>query len=80
MGKPAFCTCKNKGRDQMSADSEADKCLSYAKLKVQSLFFLNRTFQASNHLLLLYSPVCVENGQKPRRQVFLLLALIIMHT
>ena len=74
MGKPAFCTCKNKGRDQMRADSEADKCLSYAKL------FLNRTFQASNYLLLLYSPVCVENGQKPRRQVFLLLALIIMHT
>ena len=27
-------------------------------------------FQASSHLLWLYSPVCVGPGQKPRRPVF----------
>ena len=34
---------------------------------VQSLFYLNPTFQASSHLLWLYSPVCVGPGRKPRR-------------
>ena len=38
---------------------------------VESLFFLNLKFQASSHLLWLYSPVCVGPGQKPRRQGFL---------
>ena len=37
---------------------------------VQSLYFLNPKFQASSHLLWLYSPVCVGPGQKPRRPVF----------
>ena len=37
---------------------------------VQSLFFLNPKFQASSHLLWLYSPVCVRAGRKPRRPVF----------
>ena len=38
------------------------------KSAVQSLYFLNPKFQAFNHLLWLYSPVCVVPGQKPRRQ------------
>ena len=37
---------------------------------VQSLYFLNPKFQASSHLLWLYSPVCVGPGRKPRRPVF----------
>ena len=37
---------------------------------IQSLCFLNPKFQASNHLLRLYSPICVGPGRKPRRQVF----------
>ena len=37
---------------------------------VQSLYFLNSKFQASSHLLWLYSPVCVRPGRKPRRPVF----------
>ena len=37
----------------------------------QSVYFLNAKFQASGHLLLLYSPICVIPGRKPRRQVFL---------
>ena len=35
---------------------------------VQSLYFLNKKFQASSHLLWLHSPVCVRPGQKPQRQ------------
>ena len=37
---------------------------------VPSLFYLNPLFQASGHLVWLYSPVCVRPGQKPRRPVF----------
>ena len=37
---------------------------------VQSLFYLNPKFQASSHLLWLYSPVCVDPGRKSRRPVF----------
>ena len=33
---------------------------------VHSLCFLNLKFQASSHLLWLYSPVCVGPGQKPK--------------
>ena len=37
---------------------------------VKSLFFLYTKFQASSHLLWLYSPVCVGPGRKPRSPVF----------
>ena len=37
---------------------------------MKSLFYLNPKFQASSHLLWLYSPVCVGPGRKPRRPVF----------
>ena len=37
---------------------------------VQSLYYLNPKFQASSHLLWLYSLVCVGPGRKPRRPVF----------
>ena len=50
---------------------------AYAKTKplfslqiVQSLFFLDPLYQASSHLLWLYSPVCVGPGRKPRKPVF----------
>ena len=42
----------------------------FATRIVQSLFFLNPKFQASSHLLWLYSPICVRPGRKPRRPVF----------
>ena len=37
---------------------------------MQFLFYLNPKFQASSHLLWLYSRVCVGPGRKPRRPVF----------
>ena len=42
----------------------------FATRIVQSLYFLNPKFQASSHLLWLYSPLCVGPGRKPRRPVF----------
>ena len=39
-------------------------------LLVQFLYYLNPKFQASSHLLWLFSPVCVGPGRKPRRPVF----------
>ena len=42
----------------------------FATRILQSLYFLNRKFQASSHLQWLYSPVCVGPGRQPRRPVF----------
>ena len=42
----------------------------FATRIVHSLYYLNSKFQASSHLLWLYSPVCVRPGQKLRRPVF----------
>ena len=47
--------------------SEKKKTISAAQLIST---FVYATFQASCHLLWLYSPVCVGPGQKPRRPVF----------
>ena len=37
----------------------------FATWIVQSFYFINTKFQASSHLLLLHSPVCVGPGRKP---------------
>ena len=42
----------------------------FATWIVQSLYFLNPKFQASSHLVWLYSPVCVGPGHIPGRPVF----------
>ena len=42
----------------------------FATRIVLSLYFLNPKFQTPNHLLWLYSPVCVGPGRKPRKPVF----------
>ena len=67
MRKPAFCICENKDADQLrSVTAQLISAFVFASQIVQSLFFLNPKFQVSNNLLLLYSPVCVEPGRKPR--------------
>ena len=60
MGKPAFCICENKDADKLRGNREADQRLVFAIRKIQSLFYLNPKFQASSHLLWLYSPICVD--------------------
>ena len=54
-----FCILENKGTDQLSSYRAADQrlCFHY----VDSTSCLN--FQASSHLLLLYSQVCVGNRE-----------------
>ena len=68
--KPAFCICENKGADPLHDCLEADHSFVFATRIVQSLYFLNLKFQASSHLLWLYSLVCVGTGQKTRKPVF----------
>ena len=68
--KPAFCICKNKDGDQLRGNREADQRLGFPTRIVQFLVYLYPKFQASSHLLWLYSPVCVGPGRKPRRPVF----------
>ena len=70
MRKPAFCICQNKNADQLRDDREADQrlCFCYTDSKIPLL--PKSEIQDSNHLLCLYSPVCVGPGRKPRRPVF----------
>ena len=64
MRKPVFCICENKDADQLIS------AFVFAIRIVQFLFYLSLKFQASSHLLWLYSLVCVGPGRKPRRPVF----------
>ena len=68
--KPAFCICENKDADQLRGNREADQRPCFATQIQQTLYFLNSKFQASSHLLWLYSLVYVRPGRKPRRPVF----------
>ena len=68
MRKPDFCICENKDADQLTA--KLISAFVFATQIVQFLYYLNPKFQASSHLLWLYSPVCVGPGRKPRRPVF----------
>ena len=68
--KPAFCICENKDADQLRITAKLINAFVFALWIVQFLFYLNTKFQASSHLLLLYSQVCVRPGRKPRRPVF----------
>ena len=55
--KPALCI-HAKTKTQISA-------FVFAIRIVQSLYYLNPKFQASSHLLWLYSPVCVGPRRNP---------------
>ena len=68
--KPAFCICENKDTDQLAVTAKLISAFVFATRIVQYLLSLNTKFQASSHLLRLYSPVCVGPGRKPRRPVF----------
>ena len=64
MRKSAFCICENKGADQLR-----DNQRLFALKIVQSLHFLNMKFEASRHLLWLYSPVCVGPSWSERDSI-----------
>ena len=66
MRKPAFSICENKDADQLRG--KRISAFVFATRLVQSLYFLNRKFQASSHLLWLYSLFYVGPGRKPRNR------------
>ena len=71
MSKPVICICENKDADQLRGNHrEADQrlCFRYTASTIPVL--PEPDFQASSHLLWLYSLVCVGPGRKPRRPVF----------
>ena len=64
MRKPIFCICKNKGIDH---NCTADQCFCFHYIYiVQFLYFHNLKFQASSHLMWLYSPVCISLIENPK--------------
>ena len=67
--KPAFCIGETKTQISFAVTVKLISAFVFATQIVQSLYFLNPKFQASSHLLLPYSPVCVGPGRKPRRPV-----------
>ena len=65
-----FAYAKKKTQISFAVTAKLISAFVFATRIVQSLFYLNTKFQASSHLLWLYSLVCVRPGQKPRRPVF----------
>ena len=70
MRKPAFAYAKTKPQISFAVTAKLISAFAFATRIVQSLYFLNPKFQASSHLLWLYSLVCIGPGRKPRRPVF----------
>ena len=69
--KTAICRyAKTKTQISCAVTAKLISAFVFTKLIVQSLYYLNPKFQASSHLLWLYSPVCVGPGQEPLRPVF----------
>ena len=70
MRKPVFAYAKTKTQISFAVTAKLISVFVFATRIVQSLYFLNPKFQASSHLLWLYSSVCMGPGRKPRRPVF----------
>ena len=70
MRKPFFACAKTKTHISFAVTAKLISAFVFALRIVQSLYYLNPKFQASIHLLLQYSLVCVGPGRKPRRPVF----------
>ena len=58
--KTCFCICKNKDADQLHGNGTADQRICFRYIDSTILYFLNPKFQASSHLLWLYSPLWLE--------------------
>ena len=65
-----FAYAKTKTQISFAVTVKLISVFVFATRIVQSLYFLNPKFQASNHLMWLYSPACIGSGRKPRRPVF----------
>ena len=65
MRKRDYCLCENKAQISFAVTAKLISAFVFATRIVQFLFFSNPKFQASSHLLCLYSSVCVRPGPKP---------------
>ena len=63
-------SAKTKTQISFAVTTKLISAFVFAIRIVQSLYYVNLKFQASSHLLWLYSLVCVGPGRKPRRPVF----------
>ena len=70
MRKWAFAYAKTKTQNSFAVTAKLISAFVFATSIVQSLFFLDPKFQASSHLLCVYSSVCVIPGRKLRKPVF----------
>ena len=70
MRKPAFSYVKTKTQISFAVTAKLISAFVFATRIEQSLYFLYTKFQASSHLVWLYSLVYVGPGRKPRRPVF----------
>ena len=73
-----FAYAKTKTQISFAVTAKLISAFVFATRIVQSLYFLNPEFQASSHLVWLYSPVCVGTGWKPKTG-FLTTRLILAH-
>ena len=63
--KRLFAYAKTKTQISFAVTAKLISAFVFATGIVQSLYYLNPKFQASSHLLWLYSLVCVGPGRKP---------------
>ena len=70
MKKQLFAHVKTKWQNSCAVTAQLISASVIATQIEPSLYFLNPEFQVSNHLLWLYSPVCVRPGPKPQRPDF----------
>ena len=65
MRKPTICMCENKDADQLRGNAKLISAFVFATRIVRFLLYSTPKFQASSHLLCLYSPVYVGPVRKP---------------
>ena len=59
MRKLVICISENKGADQLQGYHAADQRLCFCFIDCTIHLLLNPKFEAFNHLLCLYTPICV---------------------
>ena len=79
MRKPAFRICETNGEDQLCGKRAADQRHRFCYTD-KSHYFLDPQFEASGHLLCLYSPVCVGPGREHKYRFYRYVAHILRNT
>ena len=72
----SFAYAKTKGQISCAVTAQLISTFVFVTQIVQTLCFLNPKFQASSHLLCLYSSVCVRPGRKPQARFALVVGYL----